>query len=261
MNTRQKFGQIDSTLCYSDFMRIAMGLQASVSFPTVCNNGAAWLDSLDNERTKTYGRGIRNSEHTNSADGFLPSLFCSDDNQGLLKSLPTSNAFFQASQIGLIDLDSAEQSISARPNHGPSEFMKPRPCCLITTKTKNSLESKSTCTVFLGDNPPYSPEPNDQGFSCSLEDGSRCDRLLIPTGRALIKKPPNRPSCCPIATRTPKTVRPSQINQISTAFLFGGKTRFKFRQGTGIIFHALKYYMLGLPESIGYPQKKYFGQN
>ena len=138
-----------------------------------------------------------------------PSFFSSNDNQGFLKGLSAPNALFKSSQICLIDLDSTKQTISARSNHGPSDFMKPRPCCLITTKTKDALEPESTCTVFLGDDPPYSSEPNHQGFSCSFEDGSSYDRCLIPTGRTLKKQLSNGPSLCSVTTRTPEAVRPS----------------------------------------------------
>lgn len=175
MNKRQKFVfRISSTPHYPNLVAIAIGFQAVIPFPTISNNCAARLNRLDDEGTETYRGGVRNSEHANSSDGF-PFIFRSNGNQSFFEGLSASNTFFKTSQICFINLDATSQSVAAGPNHGPSDFMKPCPCCLITAKPKDPFESKSTCTVFLGDAPPYSSEPDDQGFSSTLENRASDD--------------------------------------------------------------------------------------
>ena len=238
MGERQKLsGRSTRPPCYPDFMGIAMGFQAGVSFPTICNNGAAWFNSLKDKRTEDYRRSVRNSEHTNPANGF-PIFFGSNGNQSFLKRLPPSNTFFKSSQIGFIDLDTTSQSIPAGSNHGSPDFMKPSPCRFITAKAKNTLQTKGTRTVFLRNDPPDCSEPDHQRFSCAFENGSSYNRHLTITGRALVEHLPNRPRFFSSTDRAPETFWPPQLKQIFSAFLFRGKSLFKLSKCTGIIFHA-----------------------
>ena len=222
---------------YPNFMSIAMRLQAVISLPAVSDNGAARLNGLYDEGPKTHRRGVRNPEHANPSNGFFI-FFGSNGNQCFLKSLSPSNTFFKPSQIGFINLNMAGQSIPAGSNHCSPEFMKPSPCRFITAKTKNTLQTKGACTVFLGNDPPDCPEPDHQRLSCTFENGSSYDRHLTITGCTLIERPPNRPRFSSSTDRAPETFWPAQLKQILSAFLFRGKSLFKFSKCTGIIFHA-----------------------
>ena len=58
------------------------------------------------------------------------------------------------------------------------------------------------------------------------------------------------------ATRTAETVRPAQPEQILPAGLRTAKTGLELCQVPRIIFHLQAYYILGLPESTGYPSNR-----
>jgi hypothetical protein len=57
------------------------------------------------------------------------------------------------------------------------------------------------------------------------------------------------------ATRAAEAVRPAQAKKIIPAGLVGSETSLKLPEIARIILHRPKYYMLGLPESTGYPTK------
>jgi len=223
--------------CYPDFMSIAMCFNTVVSLPAVSDNGAAGLNSLNDEGPKTQRRGIRNPKHPNPSNGFSI-FFGSNDNQCFLKGLSTSNAFFKSSQIGFIDLNTASQSFPARSNHGSPDFMKPSPCSFITAKPKNTLQTKGACAIFLGNDPPDCPEPDYQWLPCTFKYGTRYDRHLTTTGRTLKEHTPNGPRSFSSTDRAPEIFRPAQLKQIFSAFLFRGKSLFKLSKCTGVIFHA-----------------------
>jgi len=50
-----------------------------------------------------------------------------------------------------------------------------------------------------------------------------------------------------------KTARPAQGEQIVATSLFGGETRLEFEQVARVILREAAYYILGPPESSGYP--------
>ena len=63
----------------------------------------------------------------------------------------------------------------------------------------------------------------------------------------------HRPSSFMPASRTAESVRPAQAEQIVAAGLFAGEARLEFKQISWIILHKVAYYILGSPESSGYP--------
>ena len=55
------------------------------------------------------------------------------------------------------------------------------------------------------------------------------------------------------ATRTPKAVGPSQPQQVVPAGFLGGEAGLELDQIARVLLHKPGYYILGLPESSGYP--------
>ena len=161
--TRQKLRSGSTgTLDYSDFMNIAFCFQAAITFPSIGKNIAARFNGLRDERMKAFSGGVRDSVHTNSSNRF-PFLFRGHYNQGFFEGLSPSNAFFNASQVSFVNLDSSGQSISPRPDHSSSDFMKPSPRRFIATKPEDTLEPESTCPILLGNNPPMALNQTTRG--------------------------------------------------------------------------------------------------
>ena len=61
------------------------------------------------------------------------------------------------------------------------------------------------------------------------------------------------------ASRTAETLRPVQRGQIVATGPFAGEACLELEQVAWIILHKGAYYILGLPESSGYPNSKYIG--
>gem|GEM_PF-2146034 len=214
-----------------------MSFNALISLPSVSYNSAARLNSLDDEKPKTYRTGVRIPHHANPSNRILI-FFGSNADQCFLKGLSASNTFFKPSQVGFIDFNTASKSITVMSNHGSPDFAKPSPCRFITAKPKNMLQTKGAGAVFLGNDPPDCHELNYQRLSCTFENGTSYYRHLTITGGTLIEHSPNGPRFFSSTDRAPETFWPAQLKQISSAFLFRRKSLFKLSKCTGVIFHA-----------------------
>ena len=223
-------------------MSVPFSFQSCITLPTISKNNTAGFDRLHYERMEAFCRGIWDSKHTNPSDPV--SIFLrSNHNQIFFKSLSASNIFFKATPISFVNLNSSIQSIPSRSDHSSSNFVKPSPGRFITTKSEDPFKAESTCSILLGNNPPYGSEPNNQRFSSALKDGSRNYRCLVSTNGTLVQRFSNWPGFGPAATRTTKSIRPAQPKKIFTAGLFSGKACLNFGQGAGIVFHTPTYYM------------------
>jgi len=58
-----------------------------------------------------------------------------------------------------------------------------------------------------------------------------------------------------VANRTAKAVGPTQLHQVVATRVLGGEAGLEFDQIARVILHSAVYYILGLPESSGYPTK------
>jgi hypothetical protein len=79
----------------------------------------------------------------------------------------------------------------------------------------------------------------------------------MPTTRTLQQNPAHRPAFPPFTTWAAKAVRPPQPDQKFSACCLRRKPRLKFGQISGVFLHGRPYYILGPPESSGYPTSVY----
>ena len=131
--------------------------------------------------------------------------------------------------------------------------VQPRPSRFVPVEAQHSLQSQSAGSGLLGGDPPHRTKPHRQRAARVLKDGPRGHRGLAPTRSALQQHFSQRPRLSTTATRTAETVRPAQPEQILPAGLLTAKTGLELCQVPRIIFHLQAYYILGLPESTGYP--------
>jgi len=64
-----------------------------------------------------------------------------------------------------------------------------------------------------------------------------------------------------VANRTAKAVGPTQLHQVVATRVLGGEAGLEFDQIARVILHSAVYYILGLPESSGYPTRPDSGGN
>ena len=214
---------------------------------------AARLDALLHERQQALARGILDSLHANPADTppILLSGYC---DQCFVFQVSAPQALFEPAPSSFHRLPP-----SRRANPVPAAPSRRRILCSqvqavsYLLKPQHSLKSQSAGSGFLGGDPPHRTKPQRQRAARVLKDGPGGHRGLAPTRSALQQHFSQRPRLSTTATRTAETVRPAQPEQILPAGLLTAKTGLEFCQVLRVIFHLPAYYILGLPESTGYP--------
>src|ERR1035438_391248 len=132
--------------------------------------------------------------------------------------------------------------------------MQTGPCRLITAPAKHTLQCYRAHPVFLAGQPPHGAKPHSQWRSRILKHRACGRRNLIAAICALNTARLQRPALPYIASRTTKSVRPAEIEQVLPASLLRAEAPLKLLKRPRIIlFHDPEHYRLGLPESNGYP--------
>ena len=174
-------------------------------------------------------------------------------NQGFTLGLSAENTFFLAAPVGFIDFHYATQPLPPRTYHRPPQLVQPRPGRLVAAQPENALQTQRAGPVLLRGHVPDRPEPQPQRFARVLEDRAGGHRRLPPAAGALPPHLTHRPSPLMPACRTAETVRPAQPEQVVPTGLLGPEPRLELDQVAWVILHEPAYYILGLPESNGYP--------
>ena len=235
-----------------DLMDVAFLFQPGVTGPAVGMHHAARLDALLHERQQALARGILDSLHANPADT-PPILLSGHCDQCFVFQVSAPQTFFEPAPVAFIDFHCPGQQIPSRPHHRAPHFVQPRPSRFVPVEPQHSLQSQSAGSGLLGGDPPHRTKPQRQRAARVLKDGPRGHRGLAPTRSALQQHFSQRPRLSTTATRTAETVRPAQPEQILPAGLLTAKTGLELCQVLRVIFHLQAYYILGLPESTGYP--------
>ncbi len=253
MNSRHQFtGRFLVSAEEADSMDVTFSSQRIIPRPGICVHHTARIYGFLNKWYEVLRGGIRYHTHPDPANASLM-LLSSNDNQRLALYLASSTTLLGRAPVGFINFYSAEKPIPVRPDHCTSNFVKPCPCpcCLVTTQTKDALQSRRAGAGFLVGNPPHCPKPLSQRCPRVLEDGPGWYRRLETASGTLQKDLPNRPSLLASAMRASKAFRPMQTLMVIPAGFIRNESCFKFRQGSRVILHALAYYILRLPELRG----------
>lgn len=224
-------------------MMVTNSVKPGIPLPAIGMDNTSWFNRFLDKGMKTSGRGIWYSFHAYTSYP-LTVLLSRYDYQYLALNLSTTQPFFQATQITLINLNSIAQTISSRSDHCTPEFMKQCPSSLVTTP-KYSLQSQCADPVFLASHPPHGTKPCAQRQMSSLKNRASDYRCLVATLTTFIKNVSYRPSLSSITPWTTKTLWPTKLKKIMSTSFFGRKPRFKFHKSLGIIFHTPEYYILG----------------
>ena len=237
----------------ADPVVVAGLLDRQTASPSVRVHGAARLNAVLEKRDQSGRGSIGNVAQPNAADPAAVFLGCHHD-QRLANHLPAQHARLFAAQKALIDFDYASQPLAAGPDHGPTQLMQTRPCCLIAAPAQNTLQRDGAYPVLLAGQPPHRAKPHSQRCSTVLKHGPGGRRHLIPTTGALNPARLQRPALDGAATRTTESVRKTKLKKILPASLLSAETPLQLQKRARIIlFHGPEHYRLGQPESNGYP--------
>lgn len=237
-------------------MTITLGCQAGIASPCIRNDFASQFSAGFDKSVQTIGRSIGNPFHSDTANSFSIYLRCNSDH-GFILHLSATQTLLQPAKICFINFNLSAQAISTWPNHCTPDFVEQSPSCFIASQAQYSLQTKCACSVFLTGNPPDSSKPQTQGTSASLKNSAAGNRHLVIACAALQKSSLNRPRLFTLTPGAFETRWPAERKKIFPARFIRRKTLFKFHKCFGVVFHTPANYMLGLPESRGYPLHKF----
>lgn len=216
---------------------IADSGEAGIAFPAVGYNRTARFHRSLNCGRKAGCRCVLDIGKANASRSIL-SLLDHDQHEHLPFCTPPTLPSLLSSNVGFINLYSASQPVSPRPDHCATKFVQPRPSRVIAPKSKGALESECISTVLLTCDMPHGTKPEPQGFLSILENRSRCDRHVGATLGTLIKARRQAPSMIASTVGTAEPLGPSQINKILAARLFRREPLFKVRKVCREVFHV-----------------------
>ncbi len=219
------------------FVGIPEGIQSAIAFPAIGTNHTALDSGLLDSFLQVFSRSIRHTSKSNSTNTITIYLRCYH-HQALSQSATSSFARLFSSHIGLVHLDFPRQSIPARSDHGPPQFVKPIPCGFIAPKPQYPLQAQCTVSRLLTGNPPNRPNPHGQRLTCAVKNRPSCYGRLVRTDCTLNECVPHSPAFHMPTARTEEAIRPAQTEKVIQSSFFHREASFKFCECLGIVFHT-----------------------
>ena len=243
MHAREQFGgRLLPPRKDGNLMLIALLFYTGVTFPAISMYNATRFYRLLDESFQTVRRGVSDASHPYSSSAF-PIFLCRNNYQSLFLRPSSPETFLRGTNVSLVNLDSASQSVSSRADHCTPQFVQPGPSGFVAPQTENSLHCESTGSGLQRGYPPDHPEPHRQRFACTVKNSSSRHGTLVGTTSALNQCPTHTPSFGMSTSRTQVTIGPAQLEKVVQARLFRREPRLQFCKCPGIIFHTREHYM------------------
>ena len=204
-------------------MFVSFGSKPVINRQSVSNNRCAWLHHILNERLDGTSINRGNTTKANPSELRLGITFDGDKNQRLPLSASPASAFLLPPYIGLIHLYTSSQSFPSTADHYETQFPQPTPSSLIAAKTIGVTQILGTHPRFLSHHQPHNVKPKTQRFTAAFKDSPSSCRTLPTTPLTMPQSPLCAPSLFFPASRTNKTIRPSDPFQVVHAVLLGRK--------------------------------------
>ena len=173
-------------------------------------DGRSGLDGAFDERDQAVLGNVVDASQPNSPEtlGLLDLDRDRDDRLGV--GLPAEHAPFNATQVCLVDLDPAGQTLAAGADHRAAVAVQHRPRRLVGAQPERPLDPQRGDAVLLARHLPRRREPQPQRRPSAMKNRSRRDRRLPTTDLTLpptAAQPPARPTDTP---RAPEPLGPAQ---------------------------------------------------
>src|SRR5271157_879294 len=143
----------------ADLMPVAQLRQASVAAPAISVDGRSGHGGSLNEGDQTVRRYVRDTAQADAANAATAFLGRNDDN-GLVLGLSPTLSRFRAADIGLVNLDLAEEAIAAGADHCAAQLMKPGPGGLVAAQARHPLKAQRADSVLLTGDKPHGKKPH-----------------------------------------------------------------------------------------------------
>ena len=182
-----------------------------------------------------------------------------------LLSRPAINALFfrgrpalvESAPVAFVDFHCPGQQIPSRPHHRAPHFVQPRPSRFVPVEAQHSgLQSQSAGSGLSGGDPPQARNHVGKGCACPERWSPRSPRFGHPHAAHCSSTFGQRPTT--FHNRNPDSEKPSigsaQPERMAVAGLRTATRRVRTLSGSEDNLPKLQaYYILGLPESTGYP--------
>jgi len=192
-------------------------------------------------------RQVRNLCHANSTWPTATHFYgyCNDR---LSFSASTSGLCTDSPDVCFVNFNFSRQLIPSGAHHRTTKFVKPIPCSIITAKTKDPFQSKSTGPMLLTRDKPHGKKPRPKGFVTAMKQSSSGDRRLTFAFPAKEKTAPHEGRLVSFFSTTgaSEAFRPSMFRNIFETSIFVAKPFIKFlecsriinaRNGMSLLFH------------------------
>ena len=245
MYTRERTVQRGRIFSRHDgFMAVAPSAELGITGPAVCSHSASGLDGCENEPFQARCRSVRQAFQANAPDS-VPVLLRGDRNDGLAAEAAPERPFVLPSHVGLVHFHDPAQAVATRTDHGAAQLVQPGPRGPLLAQAEHPLQPERTGTILLRRHPPHRLEPSPQGLASAFEDGSGCQRRLVPATAADETIPLGRPSRPAATARANETVRPPDPGYVVAARLLGVEPSLEFRLCARItLLHDLDHNIL-----------------
>ena len=211
--------------------------QWCVTGPAICAYYTSRDYALLYSWYQTCSRGILYSSKAYSPNVTI-FVLGSDENQRFTGGTATSFPSSFPPYVNLIYLNDTGEKIPPRTYHSSAKFMEPKPNCLVSLESQNTLKALCTYAVLHTDDLPHCSEPQPERFPGTVEYCARSNRRFVITLCAMVEFATGQPSMIMLATRTTKTIWPSQFEDVIQTSSLGRKFLFKFHKRSRIIFHT-----------------------
>lgn len=191
--------------------------EAVVALPGIGSDRGAREGGIAHECGETVTADVGNLAKPHPAKAFRFDQFHGDHDNRLGIGLAPSHALLSAANVTLVDLNRAGEPIASGTDHGRPEAMQHRPSRLVGAEAQQPLQGLCRNAVLRGGDMPRCREPDREGRTRAVKNGSCCHRdprlaLRAPEPPVAHPPPARRP-----ASRTLEAVRPSQPFEIIEA--------------------------------------------
>jgi len=156
---------------------VTHSLDAIITLPSISPDLRPLCHVIRNEFMEAYRRYIWNNRHTYSARTTPPN-FCCYCNNRFPFSTSATDFYPHASDISFINFNGSGQLVPSRTYHGTTQFMKPSPRSIVTSKPENPLQTKSAGSMLLTCHKPHGKKPSPKWLVRFMKQRSRSNGSL-----------------------------------------------------------------------------------
>ena len=232
----KNMSRISTCRYIGDYMLKAFTFQSSIAAPAISLNVRSWFYVIHNKSVEAFRGYVWYNRKPYPTWTAAPNLG-GDCNYSFSFCSTPSNFGSCTTNISFINFNGANQAVTAGAYHRTTQFMQPIPRCIVTAKTENSFQAKSTGPMLLTCHKPNCEKPHTKWFVSFMKQCSRGNGCLSFAFSAQEKAPFHHRGifCNGTACRANKSLGPSKFYNVGKTSIFRDKPFIKFLESAGII--------------------------